>query len=547
MNENSTHINKRQNIFAIATMDITKAETTCIVNAANESLLGGGGVDGAIHRAAGPELLAECRTLHGCKTGEAKITKGYRLKAEYVIHTVGPIYSGSPKDAKLLRNCYWNSLELARKNNIHSIAFPAISTGVYGYPLKEATEIALKTVNDWFKINTHYGMAVIFACFNDKTTALYNKVWKENEPDWNQPTDIQENNGRLEKAIQFAMNHHKGAARKGTDRPYILHPLEALQILYSMNADTNLMIAGVLHDTLEDTDATLLDIYEQFGTDVAALVNAHTEDNREDWYTRKLMTINALSRLDVREKMLVLADKVANLRNMYTDYKFVGEQLWERFNAPKKAQSWYYSNLNDGLSDMQNYLETRDVYWEMTALYKDLFVKYFLDDETSTIYQISVTGEGYYLSKNNPHWQTLSHEMSTNAYEIPRLYGERLEDNWVENFERICNDDLRNENYELHSSHNRSVLIEMRDGALTLHGEDWGDECQILNGTRSVEVHYSLTAEDTLKLLQEIRLQHGIQDKLSFLFHEEFGGEDGPRKFLEYCEKIGVGVRCIVF
>lgn len=163
MNENSTHINKRQNIFAIATMDITKAETTCIVNAANESLLGGGGVDGAIHRAAGSELLAECRTLHGCKTGEAKITKGYRLKAEYVIHTVGPIYSDSPKDAKLLCNCYWNSLELARKNNIHSIAFPAISTGVYGYPLKEATEIALKTVNDWFKINSYYGMAVIFA------------------------------------------------------------------------------------------------------------------------------------------------------------------------------------------------------------------------------------------------------------------------------------------------------------------------------------------------------------------------------------------------
>ena len=163
------------NTINFRTMDITKSETECIVNAANRSLLDGGGVDGAIHRAAGPELLRECRTLNGCETGEAKITKGYRLKADYVIHTVGPVYSGSDRDPVLLGNCYRNSLNLARDNNIHTIAFPAISTGVYGYPLQEATEVALNAIRDWFRENPSYGMEVTIACFDDRTHRIYEK------------------------------------------------------------------------------------------------------------------------------------------------------------------------------------------------------------------------------------------------------------------------------------------------------------------------------------------------------------------------------------
>ena len=153
--------------------DITKLDCDCIVNAANNSLLGGGGVDGAIHRAAGLELLAECRTLNGCATGEAKITRGYKLPAKYVIHTVGPVYSGKQSDATLLSACYKNSLDLAKDNNLHSIAFPAISTGVYGYPIKSATVIAVQTVYQWIKNNESYAMEVIFCCFDKGTKDVY--------------------------------------------------------------------------------------------------------------------------------------------------------------------------------------------------------------------------------------------------------------------------------------------------------------------------------------------------------------------------------------
>lgn len=164
---------KVKNQIQVVQGDITKLDCDGIVNAANRSLLGGGGVDGAIHRAAGPELLAECRTLHGCRTGEAKITKGYRLRAKYIIHTVGPIYSGTAEDAAQLADCYRNSLNLAKEHDVHSIAFPAISTGVYGYPLEDATEITVKTVAQWLEDHADYAMQVIFCCFDARTERVY--------------------------------------------------------------------------------------------------------------------------------------------------------------------------------------------------------------------------------------------------------------------------------------------------------------------------------------------------------------------------------------
>lgn len=159
--------------------DITRQPVDAIVNAANSSLLGGGGVDGAIHRAAGPQLLAECRTLGGCPTGEAKITKGYNLLAKHVIHTVGPIWrGGNANEDQLLENCYRNSLQLAVKRRLKTIAFPSISTGVYGFPIDRASRIAVNTVKAFLENNESIEK-VVFVCFGQHDYQIYQDAAKE--------------------------------------------------------------------------------------------------------------------------------------------------------------------------------------------------------------------------------------------------------------------------------------------------------------------------------------------------------------------------------
>jgi O-acetyl-ADP-ribose deacetylase len=156
--------------------DITTLDVDAVVNAANTTLLGGGGVDGAIHDAAGPELVGECRRLNGCPTGEARITRGYRLPARWIIHTVGPVWKGGTRnEAGLLAACYENSLRLAVDNNLKSIAFPAISTGAYAYPLKEATEIAIREVRRFTKESGAL-QEVVFCCYSGEHFATYQKL-----------------------------------------------------------------------------------------------------------------------------------------------------------------------------------------------------------------------------------------------------------------------------------------------------------------------------------------------------------------------------------
>jgi O-acetyl-ADP-ribose deacetylase (regulator of RNase III) len=165
--------------IAIIEADITELEVDAIVNAANSSLLGGGGVDGAIHRAAGKELLDECRALGGCATGDAKLTKGFNLPAKYVIHTVGPVWNGGTHGERdKLVSCYRRSLEVARKNGIETIAFPAISTGIYGYPLREASDVAIETIADELEHNDQ-PKQVILAMFDALAWVVMQEALKD--------------------------------------------------------------------------------------------------------------------------------------------------------------------------------------------------------------------------------------------------------------------------------------------------------------------------------------------------------------------------------
>ena len=237
---------------------------------------------------------------------------------------------------------------------------------------------------------------------------------------------------RLNDAIRYAVEKHEGQYRKGTMMPYIVHPLETMQILYSMSADTNLMIAGVLHDTLEDTSASKEELELLFGESVSRMVAMHSEDKSKSWEERKQTAIAELAEADKSFKMLVMADKVSNLRSMLRDYRAEGESFWNRFNRPKAQQAWYYSKIQDALYDLQHYADTASVYWEMVGLYKDIFVRYYLNGTATAIYQVNAEGDVYVLHKGNPQWYPYEGNIPAYIAQVERYYAEHLEDSWAE-------------------------------------------------------------------------------------------------------------------
>lgn len=234
----------------------------------------------------------------------------------------------------------------------------------------------------------------------------------------------------LHKAIRFAEKAHRGQKRKGSEVDYIVHPMEVFQILTSMKGSYELLIAGLLHDTVEDCDVTLVDIYRIFGDRVGYLVGQCSEDKEKSWKERKQHTIDLLKTADRDTKMLILADKVANLRCIMADRAEVGEKVWDRFCQPKEMQAWYYSEIQDQMFELQNDTDVKLFYWEMVDLYKDLFVEFYIDFKEQHIYQLSCGTESFLYRADAGIWEKYEGDLPENAVKVPRIKAERIEDFW---------------------------------------------------------------------------------------------------------------------
>lgn len=234
---------------------------------------------------------------------------------------------------------------------------------------------------------------------------------------------------KLNEAILFAAQMHSGQFRKGTTRPYIVHPMEVLNILIRMNAHEALLMAGVLHDVAEDTDATIEDIAARFGAETAALVDAHTEkDKTLPWLQRKQASVDRLRTAPRDVKLLVLADKLSNLRAMAHDQGQLGDKLWERFCADKTMQSRYYSASIDALDELRTDPDAAWAYWELNTLYKEVFVQFYIDARHIMLVQEACHGKVFYLPKNDAAWYELPGQFDLTP--ITRQEAEFIEDLW---------------------------------------------------------------------------------------------------------------------
>ena len=332
---------------------------------------------------------------------------------------------------------------------------------------------------------------------------------------------VARNNARIDEAIIFAVKRHAGGLRKGTTLPYILHPLEVLQILSNMNADTDLQIAGLLHDTIEDTDTTAQEIAALFGEDVAALVSHHSEDKEKSWLARKTAALAALQSANERQQMLALADKLSNLRSIARDYAALGDALWQRFHAPKEKQAWYYNGILDALAELEQYEETAPAYQELLAHYKDVFVIYKISPTYDKLYQANTFGQAYCLTKGSPQWQPVNYRFRQNDIALTRQEAETLEDKWYDLFLAAVEQDLADQVYPLSAK----VQLELREGTLLFH---------------SPELFAALDGENTYQFFTALRSIYGIHTPLLQLLGQVFGEGQDASSFAEFCAQAGV-------
>ena len=242
-----------------------------------------------------------------------------------------------------------------------------------------------------------------------------------------------EKNEKMNQAIIYATNHHRGQLRKGSVKPAIIHSLETMMILDHMEADMDLLIAGVLHDTVEDTNATIAEIQELFGVRIAKLVGEHTEDKTKSWQERKANAIEQLKTASTEVKMLILADKISNMRDILADYHRIGDRVWNHFSGNKEKQAWYYHGILEQLYDLRYNENTELYYWEMVEIFQELFVVFYLDRKNKRIYRYCADKRCDFLQQGDYCWQPL-HDFNAAIFaemeEIERVLAEQTEDIW---------------------------------------------------------------------------------------------------------------------
>lgn len=380
------------------------------------------------------------------------------------------------------------------------------------------------------------------SCFLPKEfiTEIFEQDYKNTKTDSSEfsPQVSLNDSAAVEEAVSFATECHKGDFRKGTDIPYITHPMEVAQILREVNADNSLIIAGLLHDVVEDAGISIDTIKEKYGDDVGSLVAAHSEDKSKVWYARKLKTIRDLPAEDMRSRLLTLADKLSNIRSMHRDYRLVGDELWNRFNAPKSMQSWYYSGIVDGLAQLQSVPAAAPAYWELAGIYNDLFVKYYIDSDS--LYQISAHGENYVLHRGNPQWQKHSGAAPSAAAVVTRETAEKTEENWGQPFWTQHRLDMQDGEYGLYSSESSSFSVVIKDNKLTFSGQEYGPQCRQLNGKDEYEFFCVLDEDNTHRLLTQLRIADKSDRPLKDMLKAYFGTASGGARFMQLCEAVDV-------
>ncbi len=260
---------------------------------------------------------------------------------------------------------------------------------------------------------------------------------------------------------------------------------------------------------------------------MATLVNHHSEDKSKSWAERKTTAIQALKTADERIKMLVLADKLSNLRSIARDYAALGDGVWERFNAPKEKQAWYYNGMLDALSDLQQYIETAEAYKELTDHYKDVFVLYKISADYERLYQANTFGEAYCLTKGNPQWMPVNYRFRQNDIALTRKEAELLEEKWYDIFLSIVEMDLQEQMYPLFTGMNHKLSITISNYQLTFHDNDTA---------------LTLTEDDTYQVINQLRIMFGIQATTAQVLFQAFGNENGALLFRNLCMQVGAQI-----